>query len=235
MSNGRLELRRATLAVCVFVLMGPITGVCPGQAPSEKMPAANMPAPRAASSPAKASGSTASLGPASQATAKAGQAGLPKTPSASGAHNSVPPAQSGTASGGGPAVAARPAKSANPSESSSAAVRRDPFKAWVAPSAADHSALEPVRLPAGPRGLVISGLRLEGVVRQQPADEMIAVVTNDTKRAYFLRVNDIVYNGVVSKITPVAIHFKENTLDSRGRVVTRDVEIKLGSALGEGR
>jgi len=82
---------------------------------------------------------------------------------------------------------------------------------------------------------VIAGLRLEGIVRQQPADEMIAVVTNDTKRAYFLRVNDTVYNGVVSKITPVAIYFKENTLDSRGRVVTRDVEIKLGSALGEGK
>jgi hypothetical protein len=82
---------------------------------------------------------------------------------------------------------------------------------------------------------VISGLRLEGIVRQQPADEMIAVVTNDTKRAYFLRVNDTVYNGVVSKITPAAIYFKENTLTAQGRVVTREVEIKLGSALGEGR
>ena len=235
MSNGRLELRRATLAVCVFVLMGAITGVCPGQAPSEKTPATNMPVPKAASSPAKAGGSTSSPGAASQSAAKAGQAGLPKTPSTSGTHNSEAPAKSRAASGGGRGVAARPPKSATPRELSSAAGRRDPFKAWVAPSSADHAAVEPVRLPAGTRGLVISGLRLEGIVRQQPADEMIAVVTNDTKRAYFLRVNDIVYNGVVSKITPVAIYFKENTLDSRGRVVTRDVEIKLGSALGEGR
>ena len=46
MSNGRLELRRATLAVCVFVLMGAITGVCPGQAPSEKTPATNTACPQ---------------------------------------------------------------------------------------------------------------------------------------------------------------------------------------------
>jgi hypothetical protein len=72
-------------------------------------------------------------------------------------------------------------------------------------------------------------------VRQAPADDMIAVVTNYTKRAYFLRVNDAVHNGVVSKITPEAIYFKENTLDSRGRVATREVEVKLGSAPGEGR
>lgn len=235
MSNDRLEFRRATLAVCVFVLMGAITGVCPGQAPSEKARVTGMSAPKAASSPAKGGGSTSSPGPASQSTSKARQAGLPKTPSASGTHNSVAPAKAGAVSGGGRGVAARPLTSATPRESPSAAGRRDPFKAWVAPSSADHSAVDPVRLPAGTRGLVISGLRLEGIVRQQPADEMIAVVTNDTKRAYFLRVNDTVYNGVVSKITPAAIYFKENALNSQGRVVTREVEIKLGSALGEGR
>jgi hypothetical protein len=64
---------------------------------------------------------------------------------------------------------------------------------------------------------------------------MIAVVTNYTKRAYFLRVSDMVYNGVVSKIAPEAVYFKENTLDSSGRVATREVEIKMGSATGEGR
>jgi Tfp pilus assembly protein PilP len=90
-------------------------------------------------------------------------------------------------------------------------------------------------LPAGIRGLVISQLRLEGTVRQESANTMIAVVTNYTKRAYFLRVSDMVYNGMVSKITPEAVYFKENTLDSSGRVATREVEIKLGSATGEGR
>jgi len=118
---------------------------------------------------------------------------------------------------------------------SAAAGRRDPFKAWVTPTPASRLVPEPGALPVGTRGLVISGLRLEGVVREQAANAMIAVVTNYTKRAYFLRVNDAVYNGVVSKITPEAVYFKENTLDSRGRVTTHEVEIKLGSVPGEGR
>ena len=87
----------------------------------------------------------------------------------------------------------------------------------------------------GVRGLLISQLRLEGVVREQTANKMIAVVTNETKRAYFLHENDSVYNGVVSKITPDAVYFKENVLDANGRVTTREVVKRLGSAPGEGR
>jgi len=133
------------------------------------------------------------------------------------------------------AVQAGSAKASTPGVPSTATGRRDPFKAWVAPTPASRLLPEPGALPAGTRGLVISSLRLEGIVREQAANAMIAVVTNYTKRAYFLRVNDAVYNGVVSKITPEAIYFKENTLDSRGRVTTREVEIKLGPGPGEGR
>jgi len=118
---------------------------------------------------------------------------------------------------------------------STAAGRRDPFKAWVAPSSPSRLVPEPGAAPAGARGLVISGLRLEGIVREEAGNAMIAMVTNYTKRAYFLRVNDAVYNGLVSKITLEAVYFKENTLDSRGGVTTREVEINLGSAPGEGR
>ena len=120
---------------------------------------------------------------------------------------------------------------------SASAGRRDPFKAWVTPGAANRvgGGGGSGTLPAGLRGLVVSELRLEGIVRQEPANTMIAVVTNYTKRAYFLRVNDTVYNGVVSKITSEAVYFEENTLDANGRVVTHEVEIKLGSAPGEGR
>ena len=133
------------------------------------------------------------------------------------------------------AMQAGSGKASTPGVPSTATGRRDPFKAWVAPTPASRLLPEPGALPAGTRGLVISGLQLEGVVREQPADTMIAAVTNYTKRAYFLRVSDTVYNGVVSKITPEAIYFKENALDSQGRAATREVEIKLGSAPGEGR
>jgi hypothetical protein len=107
----------------------------------------------------------------------------------------------------------------------------------MTPSPGGHSAAGRVSesLPAGIRGLVVSELRVEGIVRQESANNMIAVVTNYTKRAYFLRVNDTVYNGVVSKITPEAVYFTENTLDLSGRVATHEVAIKLGPAPGEGR
>jgi type II secretory pathway component PulC len=90
-------------------------------------------------------------------------------------------------------------------------------------------------LPPGVRGLLIAPLKLEGVVREQTANKMIAVVTNETRRAYFLTENESVYNGVVSKITPDAVYFKENVLDANGRVTTREVVKRLVPAPGEGR
>jgi hypothetical protein len=240
MFYSRQQLRRATLTVCVSILMLALTGICFGQAPAAQTPAATRPVPNTTLPPPKAGGNVSPPGLAAKSTAKAGEAGLtktaaPRTPPTTIVHNPAPLATAGAASAGGQAVMTRTPKTTTLSESSTAAGRRDPFKAWVAPSSAGRSALELGALPAGTRGLVISGLRLEGIVREQPAEDMIAVVTNHTKRAYFLRVNDAVYNGVVSKITPEAIYFKENTLDPRGRVVTREMEIKLGSAPGEGR
>jgi hypothetical protein len=64
---------------------------------------------------------------------------------------------------------------------------------------------------------------------------MIAVVTNATNRAYFLHENDAVFNGVVTRISPDAIYFKENTLDANGRLATREVVRRLGQAAGEER
>jgi hypothetical protein len=90
-------------------------------------------------------------------------------------------------------------------------------------------------LPSGERGLVISQLVLEGIVREIPENKMIAVVTNDTKRAYFLHENQSVYNGVLSKITSDAVYFTENVLDAEGRVTTREVVKRLNTASGEGR
>ena len=39
---------------------------------------------------------------------------------------------------------------------------------------------------------------------------MLAVVINPANRAYFLRESDVVYNGVVSKITFDSVQFREN-------------------------
>ena len=127
-----------------------------------------------------------------------------------------------------------------PSQRAALAVgKRDPFKIPLVPTGKGGGEVMDSApggaLPPGVRGLLISQLRLEGVVRQQTANKMIAVVTNETRRAYFLHESDSVYNGVVSKITPDAIYFKENVLDGNGRVTTREVMKRLGSASGEGR
>jgi hypothetical protein len=212
MLNGRLQPKRAALVACMLFLLVGVLGFAAvagraGQIPAGTAPLINKLKAQVPSESAPALQNQPPLRAASNASRKArGKA------------------------------EAESVKKPAPSLLSTAAGRRDPFKAWVTPGASHSTAgAASGALGAGIRGLVISELRLEGVVRQQPANNMIAVVTNITKRAYFLRVNDTVYNGVVSKITPEAVYFKENTLDSSGRVATHDVEIKLGSAPGEGR
>jgi len=145
---------------------------------------------------------------------------------------------------GRPAKTPAPRKDTTGSSSSSslAAGKRDPFKLPEAAAAPNKGAAENVLesapggvLPLGNRGLLISQLTLEGIVREQTSNKMIAVVTNATKVAHFLHENDSVYNGIVSKITPDAVYFKENVLDADGRVTTREVVKRLSSAPGEGR
>jgi len=211
MYYGRIQPQRATLAARMLILLvcglgwAGMNGVWAGQTTARTPPSAN---------PAKAP---------------------TPPPSTKDINHQAPLGMSGKGNAPGKPVGAEPQKTTTPKNPPLATGRRDPFKAFVAPSAASHLVPETGALPAGTRGLVISSLQLEGVVQQEPANTMIAVVTNSTKRAYFLRVNDAVYDGVVSKITPDAIYFTENTLDSRGRAATHEVKIKLGSAPGEGR
>jgi hypothetical protein len=112
--------------------------------------------------------------------------------------------------------------------------RRDPFKLPGPPVlSAEGSGDGPIgNLPPGTRGLVISRLRLEGIVRLDTSSMMIAVVDTNANRAYFLRENDAVYNGVVAKITPDSVTFRENTLDSAGKVGSRDVVLRLTQGPG---
>jgi len=111
--------------------------------------------------------------------------------------------------------------------------RRDPFKLPGPPAPAGAGGEAPIgNLPPGTRGLVISRLKLEGIVRLDTSGVLIAVVDTNANRAYFLRENDAVYNGVVAKITPDSVTFRENTLDSAGRLATRDVVLRLSQGPG---
>ncbi len=120
-----------------------------------------------------------------------------------------------------------------------AAGRRDPFRepkggvGGMQVNEWEEVGGEP--LPPGTRGLLVSQLRLEGIVREDLTNTMIAIVATNTNRAYFLRENDQIYRGMVSKITTDAIHFSMNYHDQLGEVKSREVVVRLGSAAGEGK
>ena len=97
-----------------------------------------------------------------------------------------------------------------------AANRRDPFVSPVVHLGAVGSGCS-----AGKRCLAIDQIALKGVVRSETG--MIAVVVNALDKAYFLRENDPVFNGYVTKITADSIVFKETFHDKLGKELTRDV------------
>lgn len=116
------------------------------------------------------------------------------------------------------------------------AAGRDPFK--LPPPPAPHSRVSAhsqwlASRPPGIRGLVISSLKLQGLVSENSGQEMIAVVTNDTGRAYFLRTNQQLYDGAVTRITHQAVYFTERWPDARGRMAVRTVVRWLNPPAGE--
>lgn len=90
---------------------------------------------------------------------------------------------------------------------------RDPFTALVNKKKAGGNEL-PLHLPPGKKGLVIGQLQLEGIATTVTG-ELIAVVDNKTKRAYFLHKNDRLYNGKVWKILPDRIVYMETSSDKK--------------------
>jgi len=98
----------------------------------------------------------------------------------------------------------------------SVAAHRDPFVSPVVRLGSTGSGCS-----SGKRCLAIDQIALKGVVRSETG--MIAVVVNSMSKAYFLRENDPVFNGYVTKITPDSIVFKETFHDKVGKPLTRDV------------
>ena len=147
-----------------------------------------------------------------------------------GAPAAKPKAPAAKKSGGAPPVPKPPAER-------EIVGRRDPFKLPSPPTPGREGVGEQILgpLPPGARGLVIDRLRLEGIVRLDTTNTMIAVVDNNMNRAYFLRENDAVYDGVVSKITPDSVTFKQNYSEPGGPSGVRDVVKRMSPGPGEGR
>ncbi|HUY13121.1 MAG TPA: hypothetical protein VMX16_05730 [Terriglobia bacterium] len=130
----------------------------------------------------------------------------------------------------------KPAPGEPPTGTGSASKLRDPFKAPEPPPTASSLKTKrshlPAVLPPGDRGLVIDQLILEGVVDKKPDNAMIAVVTNKTNRAYFLRVNEQVFDGTVTMITPGAIFFRQRFYSDDDKAEWRTVEKRLSPGPG---
>jgi hypothetical protein len=107
--------------------------------------------------------------------------------------------------------------------------KRDPFSPLVGGPLASGGI--PDHLPPGKAGLVISMLRVDGIVKG-PAG-MIAVVTNGQTRTYFLREGDQLYDGSVQHITMTDVAFHQTGKDPFGKPVERQVSKPLNATPGE--
>lgn len=119
-----------------------------------------------------------------------------------------------------------PAKAQPPAASS---FRRDPFQPLV--SKAEAGKTVPENLPPGPGGLMVSTLRLEGIVRSPGG--MIAVVSNPQGRVYFIREGTNLYDGIVEKISMDSMAMRERGKDPFGKPVDRQVVKRLYPRAGE--
>lgn len=119
------------------------------------------------------------------------------------------------------------------SDATSFAGRRDPFKLPVITDDAEGGVVIPAHRPPGVRGLLVSELSLEGVVSESSGHDMIAVVTNNTGRAYFLHENEQLFDGRLTKITPAAAYFVETLRDRKGHESVQQVVKWLNSKPGD--
>ncbi len=99
---------------------------------------------------------------------------------------------------------------------------RDPFVSVVVARESGMSCAG-----SGKKCLIIDQVMLKGIVRAQAG--AIAVVTSAANKTYFLRENDPVYNGVVVKITPDSIVFRETVTDRLGKSIQREVVKKVNN------
>lgn len=131
-----------------------------------------------------------------------------------------------------PAKKPAKAKSAKPQPAAGTqprVARRDPFDPLVGKDRPGSGSSE--RLPPGKAGLVVSTLRLDGIVRGP--NGMIAVVSNPQQRVYFLREGDQLYDGKVERITMEGVAFHEIGKDAFGKPVDRQVTKRLYPSPGE--
>jgi hypothetical protein len=187
-----------------------------------------LPALMLMSVPISAPGFAMQVANAGAAAARAASASQVKGPAETPAGSVTP--QPG-ASGAAPSAAPAQPASKGPNG------LRDPFQPPEPPHRADASAKpeDTGPRPPGIRGLMISQLRLQGVIQETKTRLMIAMVTGGSNLAYFLRENDRLYDGVVSRITPDALYLRQTAPGSSGGAKSGEIVLRLEPGKGESR
>lgn len=104
--------------------------------------------------------------------------------------------------------------------------KRDPFQPLVSNTKPTHGPL-----PPGKAGLIIGTVHVDGTVKSPSG--MMAVVSNEERRVYFIREGDKLYDGDVEKIGLDGVTFKENSKDAFGKPVERMVTKRIYQSAGE--
>ena len=217
-----------------------------GTAPSN---ATAKPSAGAAAKPS--TGAAASDKTVGNSAAKPASGAIAGSKVAAGTASSVrkPAGLGGKSSGASPSAAAKvpksksttSAKSDVPNATGSAVLRpvavreniarRDPFSPLIGRETTGGGGLSSQNLPPGKPGLLISSLRIDGIV--SGPNGMIAIVSNAQDRVYFLREGDRLYDGQVQHITMDGISFHQTGKDPFGNAVEREVAKRLNSTPGE--
>jgi hypothetical protein len=202
------------------------TAFAQAQANKNTTPKGLPPAPKpVAQSPAPASTAKPTL-PATQPTMKPSKAASKKTakPGAVVKHSAKMAAPAAKpAETGAPDAAKDANKDASADKAPEIKRGRDPFVSVVMARESGVSCSG-----AGKKCLIIDQVMLKGIVRSQVGP--IAVVTSSSNKTYFLRENDPVYNGVVVKINPDSIVFRETVTDRLGKSIQREVVKKVNNS-----
>ena len=138
-----------------------------------------------------------------------------KAASSKAASSATAPSSGAAASAPAPAV-----------KSEVVTAKRDPFQPLVSDTKPSHGPL-----PPGKAGLIIGTVHVDGTVKSPSG--MMAVVSNEERRVYFIREGDKLYDGDVEKIGLDGVTFKENSKDAFGKPVERMVTKRIYQSAGE--
>jgi len=138
-----------------------------------------------------------------------------KVASSKAATSATTPSSGADASAPAPAV-----------KSEAVTAKRDPFQPLVSNTKPSHGPL-----PPGKAGLIIGTVHVDGTVKSPSG--MMAVVSNEERRVYFIREGDKLYDGDVEKIGLDGVTFKENSKDAFGKPVERMVTKRIYQSAGE--